>query len=184
MLLLLLNIAIHDILAQLGVKVLCVRNEGEKGTVVKLWSVTASVRRGEMNPYYRLTSTELVEMEDALNAEHVVESASGIQFCASVTEVDDASRPSKKGFLMAFALLFDRFELRRFWCKAILMVSQTSFIKMLAWSQGWLRYLSSIDVAGGVVAYSRLGSGSDTMVPASPTLPKPDPGNDGSLNRP
>lgn len=86
-----------------------------------------------MGPYYRLTSSELVEMEDALNAEHVVEPARGMQFCASVTEVDDASNPSKTDLFMAFVLLFARFELRRFSYGGTIMVSQMSFIEMLAW---------------------------------------------------
>jgi hypothetical protein len=82
--------------------------------------------------YYRPVRSEFVEMEDALNAEHVVEPARDIQLCASVTEVDDASKPRRKGFFIAFVLLFEIFELRPFWEGAILMVSQTWFIGALA----------------------------------------------------
>lgn len=74
-------------------------------------------------------------MEDALNAEHVVEPARGMQFCASVTEVDDASNPSRTDLFMAFVLLFARFELRRFSYEETTMVSHMSFIEMLAWSR-------------------------------------------------
>ena len=55
-----------------------------------------------------------MEMEDALNAEHVVESARDMHFCASVVEVDHANKPSTKGFFMAYVLRLDTFGLLRF----------------------------------------------------------------------
>jgi hypothetical protein len=62
--------------------------------------------------YYNPTSWELVEIEEALKAGHVVEPLNDMQFCASVTEVEDASRPSRNGVFIASVLLFDLIELR------------------------------------------------------------------------
>jgi hypothetical protein len=82
--------------------------------------------------YYRPVRSEFVEMEDALNAEHVVESVRDIQLCASAVEVDHASKLSTKGFFIAFVLRLDTFGLLRFEEQAILMVSQTWFIGAIA----------------------------------------------------
>jgi hypothetical protein len=98
----------------------------------------------------------LVEMEEALNAEQVVESERGMQFCASVTEVDEASRPSKNGFFIALVLLFDRIVLRRFCCERKSILPQSLVIVLLAWSQVYLRALMSLDFARGFVAYSHM----------------------------
>jgi hypothetical protein len=73
-----------------------------------------------------------VETEDALNAEHVVDSARDIQLCASVVEADHASKPSTKGFFMALVLRLDTFGLLCCREQAILMVSQTWFIGAIA----------------------------------------------------
>jgi hypothetical protein len=119
----------------------------------------------------------LVEMEEALNAEQVVESERGMQFCASVTEVDEASRPSKNGFFIALVLLFDRIVLRHFCCERKSILPQSLVIVLLAWSQVYLRALMSLDFAGGFVAYSHMDGGlrQCSGVQLSPTLPKTGP---------
>jgi hypothetical protein len=101
----LLDITAHDILTQLVVKVLGVRNECEERTEVRSRSVAACIGYLKDGPYNNAVSSELVEMEEALNAEQVVDSVNGIQLCASVTELDEASRPRKKGFFIATVLL-------------------------------------------------------------------------------
>jgi hypothetical protein len=95
-------------------------------------------------------------MEEALNAEQVVESERGIQFCASVIEVDEASRPSKNGFFIALVLLLDRIVFRRLCCERKSILPQSLVIVLLAWSQVYLRALMSLDFASGFVAYSHM----------------------------
>ncbi len=62
----------------------------------------STIRHGS---YYRSASSELVEIEDALNAEHVVDPARGMQFCARANDVDDASNPHNSDLFMAVVLL-------------------------------------------------------------------------------
>jgi hypothetical protein len=67
-----------------------------------------------MTSYYKPDNWSLVDIEEELKAEHALELVRGIQFCATVTELADASSPSKNGFLMAFVLLLCLVVRRRF----------------------------------------------------------------------
>jgi hypothetical protein len=122
--------------------------------------------------YYIAVRPAPVEMEAALKAGQVLEPVNGIHFCASVTQVDEASRPSKNGFFMAVVLLFDRTELRCFWYVPTSIMSQSFVIEVLAWSQGYLQVRMLLDFGKDIVAYSSIGPMliEKPLFPASPTL--------------
>ena len=117
------------------------------------------------DPYYKLVSSGLVEMEEALKAEQVVDSVNGIQFWASATEVKEASKLRKIGFPQAARLLLFDLPGRPAFSRvsATLMMQQCLFVDFLAWSQVELCCLALLNSASVGVAYSSIGQGDNNV---------------------
>lgn len=92
-----------------------------------------------MSSYYKAVRSELVEIEAVLKAGHVVEPVRGIQFCAAVTQGDDAIRASNNGFCISLVLLLDRIGLDRFGGTATHIPLHKPAMEERAWSPKFLR---------------------------------------------